>query len=102
MNNILDKFECFVCEKIAQLSNGSYTNVANKRHYNCEAKIIMPKMELNEQNYASENDNYSSFVKQGKCTADLLYDFVVGNRTFTKEQFEAEKLKRFTENICEI
>lgn len=98
-NSIIEDFECFVCQRTIELLNHTHNANDNSKNVKntCTDDLLYPKM----RSHDSKNRKaWQNIFLQGKCEANLLNEFVLRNRKFSKEQFRTKLLSQFENRIC--
>ncbi|XP_076235052.1 alpha-(1,3)-fucosyltransferase 10 [Calliopsis andreniformis] len=91
--NYVEEFECFVCENIQKIEEQKL-KIVDKKHYDCP----LPKNPIT--NTIDHQDWWTKQWILEKCGAKVLVNFLKTNVTITKEKFESDKMKLYSQNKC--
>lgn len=98
--SIVEDFECFVCQESVGKSakTAEELKIAEPPKDMCTENLIYPKMQAK----GKTRNTWQSIFRQGKCESMLFSELIQQNKTFTKEQFQKELLRRFNDHSCEL
>lgn len=97
-NSIVEDFECFVCQKSVESDAILRRTTSTTNHYeSCDENVVMPKMSK-----TVKKGDWVHVMKQGKCEADLIREFVVRNVSFGKTEYEHELVSRYNQGSCQV
>lgn len=97
-NSIVEDFECFVCQKTIENNLAALKPKSDIEHYEaCDENVALPKMMAK-----LENDGWVQPMKQGRCEAALIREFVEKNVPYRKTEYDNELVNRYNQGYCKI
>lgn len=105
--DIIDDFECFMCRIAANEVDGQvYKNkikIASRKDYDCkDTALNYPRMldhEDNENVMTNRELLWKDSVKQGKCEATVIHDFMLKNVKFTNSEYFEKFMITISNNV---
>ena len=96
-NSIVEDFECFVCQRSVEGGLPKEPVARNGQYDGCNEHLVIPRMLK-----SHESADWSQVIRQGKCEAALLREFVDRNQTFNQKDYQSALIQKYEQGACEI